>query len=111
MKNMKKEKGNETMTPSQNGQGIKCAVTELYHFNNGIQPNLRICKITAISAILPAGRGTEQLGRDGPPGRARSPGIIFRKGQHTVPSAQFNTEMNINILIKPKIQLFTNINF
>lgn len=69
------------------------------------------CRISLISAILPTGKGTQHLGRDGPPGRARSPGIHFREGQQCVPSSLFNTEMNSYKLIQTKIQLFTNINY
>ena len=94
------------------------------------------CRMTSISAIMSAGRGTQHLGRDGPPGRARSPGIIFREGLHpvtftrtkakvymittalcrrmnrrVVPEIVEGRSMNINILIKTKIQLFTTFNF
>lgn len=33
---------------------------------------------------LHLGRGSQHLGRDGPPGRARSPGIYSRKELHPV---------------------------
>ena len=76
-------------------------------------PHLIKCRMTAISAILPTGRGIQQLGRDGPPGRARSPGINFRKELQPInsPVPELVEGMNINILIKPKIQLFTTFNF
>ena len=95
-KNMKQNIDIEKEIQSQNEQGKLSA----FEFIN--------CRMILISAILPAGKGTQHLGRDGPPGRARSPGINFRKELHAL---LFNTKMIINYLIKPKIQLFTNINF
>ena len=91
----------EKKAQSQNGQYIEDA------------PNLIKCRMTSISAFLPTGRGIQQLGRDGPPGRARSPGINFRKELQPInsPVPELVEGMNINILIKPKIQLFTTFNF
>ena len=70
-------------------------------------------RMISISDVLPTGRGIQQLGRDGPPGRARSPGINFRKELQPInsPVPELVEGMNINILIKPKIQLFTTFNF
>ena len=83
----------EAQAPSQNMQDKFAACEPIQ------------CRITIISAILPAGRRTEQLGRDGPPGRARSPGRNFREELH---SLLYNTKMIINYFIKTKIQFITN---
>ena len=133
---MKQETRNETKAGSQSRQGIEEAVAVIHPTLNWRHSNLIKCRITVISAILPTGSVTQHLGRDGPPGRARSPGTISRKGLHPVPftNTMAKVEMtttalcrtvnlrvvpelvegrsiNINYLIYTKIQLFTNINY
>lgn len=98
----------ETKAQSQNGQGFKEAFAGMNQLIDRLPSNLILRRFTAGSPALLIGRERRHLGRDGPPGRARSPGISFRTELHSVPSQLFNTTMKLNILIQTKIQIFTN---
>jgi hypothetical protein len=115
---MKQEKRNESKAESQKEQGIEEAVALINQTLNWIYSDVIRCRINAISVILPTGKGTQHLGRDGPPGRARSPGSNFLYRMHPVSSLLSEQveeksiiKMNINILIQTKIQFITNINY
>lgn len=66
------------------------------------------CWFTPFFSELHVDRDSQQLGRDGPPGRARSPGISWLKDLHPI-SLLWNTTITINHLIHTKIQSFITI--
>jgi hypothetical protein len=123
---MKQEQNIETKAQSQNRKGIEDAESGNH------QPKNRLYTQLVINPITPSakGRGQEgglrlRFGREGPPGRARSPGTKQTQFPDHPPDGNpdrvlnyqlsiFNYQcitMNINILLINKKQIFFNNQF
>lgn len=90
----------KTKAHYQIGQGIRDVFSILF----------KSCVASNLDALL-IGRGSLQLGRDGPPGGASSPGNHFRKGLPSELFPAFHTTIIQSNIYKTKIQSFTTINF
>ncbi|HEY3372281.1 MAG TPA: hypothetical protein VGK10_15605 [Prolixibacteraceae bacterium] len=101
----------ETTTLSQKEESIKDAFGGMQPSLKREQPNFNQLRHPFIAGVMKKGRGGRHLGRDGPPGRARSPGIHFKKEVLLESLSPLNTKININILIKLKFNYLQTLNF
>jgi len=87
-----------TKIKSHNGQNIKIAIDELNQSIKRVQPNFINGQNGSNSQVLSVNRGSQILGRDGPPGCSL-----------TLSNSISKKSMKFNILLTTKYQLFTNI--